>query len=50
LILIYVDSEKINNENAKEKLSKYNGIIVPGGFGNRGIEGKIATIKYAKRK
>ena len=43
-----VDAEKINRENAKEKLSKYDGIIVPGGFGNRGIEGKIETIKYAR--
>jgi CTP synthase len=31
-----------------EKLKKYNGILVPGGFGNRGIEGKIAAIKYAR--
>ena len=43
-----VDAEKINRENANEKLSKYDGIIVPGGFGNRGIEGKIETIKYAR--
>ena len=32
----------------KEKLSVYDGIVVPGGFGNRGIEGKIQTIKYAR--
>ena len=44
----FVDSEEINDENAKEKLSKFSAIIVPGGFGNRGIEGKIATIKYAR--
>ena len=43
-----IDAEKINSENAKERLSKYDGIIVPGGFGNRGIEGKIETIKYAR--
>ena len=43
-----VDSEKINKENAKEILSKYDGIVVPGGFGSRGIEGKIQTIKYAR--
>ena len=35
-------------ENAKEMLEKYNGVIVPGGFGNRGIEGKIATIQYVR--
>ncbi len=44
----FVDSEDINDENVKEKLAKYDAIIVPGGFGNRGIEGKIATIKYAR--
>ena len=43
-----VDAEKITKENAKENLSKYDGIIVPGGFGTRGIEGKIETIKYAR--
>ena len=43
-----VNCENINNENAKDVLGKYNGIIVPGGFGNRGIDGKIATIKYAR--
>ena len=43
-----VDSETINGENVKEKLSKYDGIVVPGGFGNRGIEGKIETIKYVR--
>ena len=40
--------ETINAENAKEKLEKFDGIIVPGGFGNRGIEGKIQTVKYAR--
>ena len=44
----FVDSETITENNAKEKLSKFNGIIVPGGFGNRGIEGKIQTVKYAR--
>ena len=38
----------INEENVGDKLKKYNGIVVPGGFGNRGIEGMIATIKYAR--
>ena len=44
----YIDSETITSENAKEKLKDLDGIIVPGGFGNRGIEGKIQTIKYAR--
>ena len=43
-----VNSEKITKENAKEVLQKYDGIVVPGGFGSRGIEGKIQTIKYAR--
>ena len=43
-----VDSEKINRENVEEKLKKYNGIIVPGGFGDRGINGMIEAIKYAR--
>ena len=44
-----VDCEKILNQQiAKEVLGKYNGILVPGGFGNRGIEGKIETIRYAR--
>ncbi len=44
----FVDSETITDKNAKEKLGEYNGILVPGGFGNRGIEGKISAIKYAR--
>ena len=43
-----IDCESINPETAKEKLSGLQGIIVPGGFGNRGVEGKIETIKYAR--
>lgn len=44
-----VDCEKILNQQiAKEVLGKYNGILVPGGFGNRGIQGKIETIRYAR--
>ena len=38
----------MNKDTANEILSKYDGIVVPGGFGNRGIEGKIETIKYAR--
>ena len=43
-----VDSEKIAPSNVKTTLKKYDGIIVPGGFGNRGIEGMITAIKYAR--
>jgi len=45
-----VDSETIIAENVKEKLSKYGAIVVPGGFGDRGIEGMIETIKYAREE
>ncbi len=44
----FVDSETVTEQNAKDKLGKSDGIIVPGGFGNRGIEGKIQTVKYAR--
>ena len=44
----FINCEKVTKENAKEMLGKYNGVIVPGGFGNRGIEGKIATIQYVR--
>ena len=44
----FVDCEEITKENVDDKLKKYSGIIVPGGFGNRGIEGKIVTIEYAR--
>jgi len=44
----FVDSELLESKNAKNILNNYDGIIVPGGFGNRGIEGKIQAIKYAR--
>ena len=44
----FIDSETITENNVKEKLGEYDAIVVPGGFGNRGIEGKIQTIKYAR--
>lgn len=44
----FVDSEEITKENSEQKLSKYNALLVPGGFGNRGIEGKIETVRYAR--
>ena len=43
-----IDSESITSENVVEKLKGINGVVVPGGFGNRGIEGKIETIKYVR--
>ena len=46
--LIYIDSEKINSTNCKAVLGGVDGILVPGGFGGRGIEGKIITAEYAR--
>ncbi|MCI7422379.1 MAG: CTP synthase, partial [Ruminococcus sp.] len=43
-----IDCETVNAENVADKLKGLQGIIVPGGFGNRGVEGKIETIKYAR--
>lgn len=43
-----IHSEQVSNENAAEKLQGLCGIIVAPGFGDRGIEGKIAAIKYAR--
>ena len=43
----YVDSEEITSQNAEKILKPYHAILVPGGFGNRGIEGMIEAIKYA---
>ena len=46
----FIDSEKITFKNVEDILKKYNGIIVPGGFGSRGIDGIIETIKYVREK
>ncbi|MBN1656373.1 MAG: CTP synthase [Deltaproteobacteria bacterium] len=47
--LNYVDSEELENiENVESKLDKFDAILVPGGFGERGLEGKIRAIKYAR--
>ncbi len=45
----WISSEDITMKNAAEKLSDCDGILVPGGFGDRGIEGKIAAISYARQ-
>jgi CTP synthase len=44
----FIDSETITKENVAEVLKEYDGILVPGGFGSRGIEGKICAIEYAR--
>ena len=44
----FIDTEKLNSKNVKETLKPFDGIVVPGGFGSRGIEGMIVAIKYAR--
>ena len=44
----WIDSEKITEQNAAEQLEGLDGILVPGGFGSRGIEGMIIAAKYAR--
>ena len=44
----WVDSEQITDENAGQMLGHADGIILPGGFGDRGIEGMIAACRYAR--
>lgn len=44
------DSEKITKENVADKLGAFDGIIVPGGFGDRGLEGMIESIRYAREQ
>lgn len=44
----WVDSEQLNDDNADEILGQMQGIIVPGGFGDRGVEGMISAAKYAR--
>lgn len=46
--IIWVDSAKLNNENVNEVLKDASGIIVPGGFGKRGIDGMFVAIKFAR--
>ena len=46
----WIDSELLNEENREELLGSADGIIVPGGFGNRGVEGMITAAKYAREK
>lgn len=46
--LKFVDSEKIDENNCREILADVDGVLVPGGFGSRGIEGKICAAKHAR--
>lgn len=44
----WIQSEELNEENVAKKLGRADGIIVPGGFGNRGVEGMITAANYAR--
>ena len=44
----WIDSETVTEENVHEMLAGADGILVPGGFGDRGIEGMISAIRYAR--
>lgn len=46
----WIDAEEVTKENVASFLQKADGILVPGGFGERGIEGKILAIQYAREK
>jgi len=46
--LDYVDSEEIERKGIGDGISRADGILIPGGFGQRGVEGKIEAIRYAR--
>ena len=48
--LIRIESDKLKSNNIRKKLKNVSGILIPGGFGKRGTEGKISCIKYAREK
>jgi CTP synthase len=48
--LRYIDSEQVDKEGPEHLLKGANGILVPGGFGTRGIEGKIKALQFAREK
>ena len=48
--MLYIDSEELEQGKNHELLSTVDGILVPGGFGERGVEGKIKAIEYARKK
>ena len=52
LSIIDIDSEKLEQKDAKEwqRLEEASGVVVPGGFGGRGIEGKVAAAQYCREK
>jgi CTP synthase len=48
-VIEWINSEEFEKDSRKLKsLAKYDGIVIPGGFGSRGVEGKIAAIRYCR--
>lgn len=47
--LLFIDSGTLDKDNYKKLLSDADGILVPGGFGSRGVEGKILSVTYARQ-
>ena len=43
-----IKAQELTRENVEERLKDADGILVPGGFGDRGVEGKIEAIRYAR--
>ncbi|MBF0406557.1 MAG: CTP synthase [Candidatus Riflebacteria bacterium] len=50
LEIVWVPSEQIEKEGADKLLADVDGVLVPGGFGDRGVEGKIESIRYCREK
>jgi len=48
--LVFIDSERVEAEGPETLLKDLDGILVPGGFGSRGIEGKIKAVRFAREK
>jgi CTP synthase len=46
----WVDSEQLTDENTQEQLQGVDGVLVPGGFGDRGVEGMISAVRYAREQ
>lgn len=50
VLIKWVDAEDVNDSNVGDVLSDVDGVLIPGGFGLRGVDGKIACIRYAREK
>ncbi|MDE5548073.1 MAG: gamma-glutamyl-gamma-aminobutyrate hydrolase family protein [Clostridia bacterium] len=46
----WVDTETLTEQNVAKRLAGVDGILIPGGFGGRGVEGKVVACKYARKK